>query len=570
MSSFTKTARVEQASASKPPFLTAGQITPEVLRSWEMGCMQFFLHKEVQEVEKVKKIAWGMQDPIVQDWYLNNQEEFDALTFREFVTHIHEYWLPTNWADTVRRKMLSSVQGQRPFSEWAVDIQSQNTLLRDTASHLDDVNLLYHLESHMNSDLAADYYAENIAEEDIRRWIEKVRLLDEKRLRYLTRQKDAVDTALRAERARAGLDKKIPFNPRSTNKPSTTQSNNTSSKPFVRLPPLSDIERQLLRDNDGCFKCWEPFAGHNSAACQNGFPDGSKYKALTAASIASKKSKQKTGVIAAVDVEDENSNTVAVVMPSAALGNGTDSGEECVAPLQTPHLRWNCLVDGPSVTSPVTVSALIDHGSALVLIGEELVAKLGLRRRKLHKPLPVSLAMSQNKTFLLSHYVKLACTSLDNCYTSRTVRAIIAPNLCTPLLLGGPFLQHNHIIVDHELRTCIPKNTNYDLLQDQRASLADKPARISASGPKLECKPVRQIDVVAAVQAKIENLVYQDSLKDLDARMKDEFKDRFPVDIPHNDTMPRDVLFRITLKDANKIVQQRSYDCPKKYRAAWK
>lgn len=34
--------------------------------------------------------------------------------------------------------------------------------------------------------------------------------------------------------------------------------------------------------------------------------------------------------------------------------------------------------------------------------------------------------------------------------------------------------------------------------------------------------------------------------------------------------MPSDVLFRIHLKEANKIVQQCSYDCPKKYRAAWK
>jgi len=56
-------------------------------------------------------------------------------------------------------------------------------------------------------DLAADNYVENIKEKELRKWIEKVRLLDEKRLHYLARQKEAVDNALHVERARSGIDK---------------------------------------------------------------------------------------------------------------------------------------------------------------------------------------------------------------------------------------------------------------------------------------------------------------------------------------------------------------------------
>ncbi|KAG1804740.1 uncharacterized protein HD556DRAFT_1226393, partial [Suillus plorans] len=563
MSTATKVARVEQASASKPPFLTAGQITPEALRAWEMGCMQFFLHKEVKDDEKVKKVAWGMQDPIVQDWYLNNQEEFDALSFKDYLGEVRDYWLPTDWSDSVRRKMLASVQGQRPFSEWAVDIQSQNTLLRDTASHLDDVNLLYHLESHMNPELAGDYYAENIAETELRKWIEKVRLLDEKRLRYLARQKEAVETALRAERNRSTAHKNVLPNART--KTNTSQ----TTKAFVRLPPLSDNERQLLRDNDGCFKCREPFAGHTSAVCPKGFPDGATYKALTSATITAKKFKRDGKVVAAVEINESGESTVAVVMPSAALGNGSDSGEECVAPLQTSHLRWTCLVDGPAVSSPLSVSALIDHGSSLVLIGEDLVSQLGLRRRKLGKPISISLAVTKNKEcLLLSHYVKLACTSPDQMYTSRTVRAIIAPNLCTPLLLGGPFLAHNRIVIDHELLSAFGPELYWakqDVVRELKSVLPELKSIVDD-----ECEKVMGIDVAAAVTARLEGLLYQDELKAMDSRIKNEYNDRFPSDIPHNDLMPDDVLFRINLKDANCVVQQRSYDCPKKYRAAWK
>ncbi|KAG2335659.1 hypothetical protein BDR05DRAFT_1024893 [Suillus weaverae] len=430
----SKIARTEQPSASKPPFLTVGEVTPEALRSWEMGCTQFFMHKDVAAEERVKKVAWGMQDPRIQDWYLVNRKELDELTFEAYMAEVG----PIQCDDTVRRKMLASTQGQRTFLEWAIDVQSQNTILRGTPSHLADANILYHLEAHMNADLAADYHAEHIVEDDLKTWLDKVRILDEKRLRYLVRQRDAVDAAIRAERARSSGDKKSNTTARATVKSNSTQPKDTTSKPFTCLPTLTDTERQLLRENDGCFKCREPFAGHTSSACSKGFPDAASYKTLTASAVLAKKVPKKE-VVAAVNI-DEESETIAVVMPSAVLGNGTDSGEECVAPLQTPHLRWDCLVDGPAVSSPLKVSALIDHGSSLVLIGEELVAKLGLRRRQLAKPFPVSPALSKNKdSFLLSHYVKLSCTSLDQVYTSQTPKTNELPSP-TRILPFGPEL----------------------------------------------------------------------------------------------------------------------------------
>ncbi|KAG1899065.1 uncharacterized protein F5891DRAFT_1190260 [Suillus fuscotomentosus] len=125
----SKAAHIEQSSANKPPFLTMGEVTPEALRSWEMGCAQFFMHKNVAEDDMVKKIAWGMQDLRIQDWCLMNQEEMDLMTFKEYMAEVRRVWLPSGWADIVRCKMLASMQGQCPFSEWAIDVQSQNTLL---------------------------------------------------------------------------------------------------------------------------------------------------------------------------------------------------------------------------------------------------------------------------------------------------------------------------------------------------------------------------------------------------------------------------------------------------------
>ncbi|KIK91635.1 hypothetical protein PAXRUDRAFT_13682 [Paxillus rubicundulus Ve08.2h10] len=320
------------------------------------------------------------------------------------------------------------------------------------------------------------------------------------------------------------------------------------------------------------------------------------YKTLTADNISVAKGKLKSSAVSALDIEVEQ--TIAIVMPSPALGNGTDSGDECVAPLLSSHLKWSCLLDGPSLTTPLTIDALIDHGSPVVLIDQQLVNKLGLCIRNLKKPLPVSVAMSgkRKQEFSLSQYVKLSCTSLDLRYRSRTIRAVIAPNLCSPLLLGGPFLEHNKIVIDHELRTCIAKDQNYDLLNPSPV-MQQKPRVLCEDLPKLydftkavivelnhvlpeykdivdeSCDPVKEVDVITAIQAKIVSLAYQGELEEKQRILEDfskrnnavkgEFSDRFPDDIPHNDSLPSEVLFCVQPKNAEKIIQSRSYDCPK-------
>ena len=192
--------------------------------------------------------------------------------------------------------------------------------------------------------------------------------------------------------------------------------------------------------------------------------------------------------------------------------------------------------------------------------------------------------VGKQETMSLSQYVQLSCLSVDSVFRLQPVRAIIAPWLCTPLLLGGPFLSHNHIVIDHELRTCINKDTGYNLLNPpsppkQTCQWDWKKEVIKELKYQLpmfkeecnaQCESVCGIDVITAIQCCIEQLVAVEDLQCRDAAMKKEFEDRFPTDIPHIEHLPDDVLFHVQPKDANKIIQRRSYDCPKKYCEAWK
>ena len=70
----------------------------------------------------------------------------------------------------------------------------------------------------------------------------------------------------------------------------------------------------------------------------------------------------------------------------------------------------------------------------------------------------------KNHVIELKEWVKLAPYDVSGLWTSKTVRAVIAPSLCAPIILGLPFLSHNNIIIDHAARTVIDKLSNFDLL----------------------------------------------------------------------------------------------------------
>ena len=315
----------------------AGDITPEAVRAWEMDCLQFFRQKEVASKDQVGKVAWNLQDPRVQDWYSNECDRLNALTFAEFTKEVRSYWLSSNWTDIVQQKVLSSTQGDKAFHVWAAEVQNQNVLLRGELSHLPEEQLRLHLESHMYPDVLAEYCIAQISEEkDFRKWIEKVRTLDEKRLKDIARQKVAVEEAVRASRM---------FQPSRSANAKTSKAARARRRVLVP-PPLTADERKLLRDNAGCYKCRQFFQNHFSATCTNDFPDPKGYKTLTSADVEAARTKKRAKPIAAV-LEDElvakHARTsieeivkpVAVVMPSAVLGDGSESDGECVAPISS-------------------------------------------------------------------------------------------------------------------------------------------------------------------------------------------------------------------------------------------
>ncbi|THH11767.1 hypothetical protein EW146_g7927 [Bondarzewia mesenterica] len=572
------------------PIVSQGSITPTVLIQWRNRYRFFFSTKRIPDAEQADRVLCSFEDLRVIAWIDVNRATLTALSFDDLYAKIQECWLPSNWDLDLRNKITKACQGRNAsFLSWQEEISLWNSALHSSKYWFSDAAICATLESGFNTELAHQYFLEPLdIDLPLHTWVDRVAKLDD----HIQRTWGHSDS-----RSNSGqVD-------RSARKPSTSI---TSASPFdtsnARLPKLTEAEKTLLRDNNGCFKCRRFHTDHDSKSCTNGFPLGVTYKTLTQADVDTSKcapdhakpSVSRARVAAVLPMTEEWSGVIEgsdedSYVPSVLPSISPPPLSPSLPPLSTPSLIWSCLVHGPAVDHLLPISALIDDGSQFVLIRESLVRELGLRTHRLRSSIPLGLAFSSDDEpsvpvsvasqsspasspprlsppVFASCCVKLRASSPDFLYTSRTVRALVAPDsLCLPIIFGGPFLKHNRMVVDHEFVSCVSKDSGYDLLHppasapvpvsnislsvhDARTLVMNElSARLLSQRALINrrCEPVLQPDLMAAVSATLAALTHADQLIELDHRMREKFIDHFPADIPHTEDLPTDIYHRI-------------------------
>jgi hypothetical protein len=460
----SKNAEVSHSTSSKLPMLSAGNVSPEVMRQFENACRSFFRNKEgLESKDYVARIAGGLQDLLISDWYWTAHKTFDVLSFNDFMKEFRLKWLLNDWEQDIWRRVLGTKQAG-PFWEWAVKIWSLNTLLCGTPTHLDDASLLNQLEANLEPSLSHACDDERVNEDTLDKWLDKVKILDEKKRQECQQQRaDAEEAArshLKHNTTSAGLaEPSRCYNTFRGNM--TTEKGNNGGKPkhfdaMKALLKLTDAERTLLFNNEGCLKCRRFLVNHRSPNCPNDFPPALNYKTLTAEDVnAACRKTGKTIATVADTSRGSGSLPIAAIMPptndsavlegdSANLSKDSDdSVSHHSVPFSFPHYRWRCAVDSVNLLDRLEVDALIDNGLHTVLIHDDLTERLGLCQQKLIDPMNVSLALSDSDNCVvttLMDWVKLRLFDRNNLWSSRTVHAVVAPGLCTDIILGLPFL----------------------------------------------------------------------------------------------------------------------------------
>src|ERR1700683_4418844 len=80
-----------------PPILTACILIPALLHMFQMGALQYFSQRNITADKHVSSIVWGLCDPQIQNWYINNTAHIYALVFKAFVDEVRIKWLTDGW-----------------------------------------------------------------------------------------------------------------------------------------------------------------------------------------------------------------------------------------------------------------------------------------------------------------------------------------------------------------------------------------------------------------------------------------------------------------------------------------
>jgi len=125
---------ISQDAPSKISVLTLGNISPTIMHKFEDACIAYFDNKDIVVDKQVHCVLSGLQDDHICEWLYIECLRLMKLTFEDFMTKFCALYLPLNCEDDTCSEVLSLMQGQQTFWNYAVMLQSKNTILASTVS----------------------------------------------------------------------------------------------------------------------------------------------------------------------------------------------------------------------------------------------------------------------------------------------------------------------------------------------------------------------------------------------------------------------------------------------------
>ena len=443
-SSNSKNLAVVKQEGNKCPIFHFGELTAEISRQFDTACHNFVTNKDIPDDKQTIKVMTALKGFQWESWVAVHRDELKALLLDDFLKRFKDEFMPSTWEVDVCIELNTMAQGDnQTFRDFANAVQNTNSLLLGTTSHLDVAHLRTRIEAGVDKILnkrarAMDKNIHNIA--GLPQWIEALKELDTQ-LQDERAERRAELEALTQKLHTKSRDNCSLADPScKSNTASTTSSSNTQTRKDYP-PKLTRDEAELLVTNSGCTRCRKPFVFHmkfdNLPKEKCDFPKGTNYKPVTQAVVdsarrAHESSKSKKAVAAVTPASSStnasagpSSHPVAAVMgyatnpagyngkyPSAVFASDDsdedqlDSDDVCraiaafveplhedttvppmplkadlenSAPLTVPHLFWRASASAPD-SFPITFDCLIDPGSHLVIIRENLVNELSLKR----------------------------------------------------------------------------------------------------------------------------------------------------------------------------------------------
>ena len=115
------------------PILTAGDVSPKALVDLVDMHNEYFIAKDINDKDKVKKILGGFKDVHIRDWITSDRERLLILDYSAFMAELHTNYFPADWEDNVCTEILSmKMDKNAKFWDWCQAMCALNIVLRGT------------------------------------------------------------------------------------------------------------------------------------------------------------------------------------------------------------------------------------------------------------------------------------------------------------------------------------------------------------------------------------------------------------------------------------------------------
>ncbi|GAA5985154.1 hypothetical protein JCM11641_005468 [Rhodosporidiobolus odoratus] len=552
--------------------------SPASLTAFTRAARLFFRSKKITEDEdKIAYVGAGLasfQD--LYQWYLSAAEEHEAKAYDAFLLELQKRALPRDYIWEARGRIRTAKQGDRDFEDWLEDMRAEHLSLTEkilpTRDFVAPPTLRYGRRTLLVSTTAIvyppliDYLAFDREARDEWSKIAARRRSNAAQFRSLSKKTTNLSLSSSTRNSPALAR---PSSAKASSSNSATTDNGTAKNGGGRTRPnkLTELEKDWLSANQGCFRCRKANVDHRAEGCTDWpatdyvvpVPPGWSKDNAAATSTTT----PRVGIAAVQGFDEEE-----IDLPES-LAQDPDSDAYALPPLS--------LLVG-SRQSGLLTDALADSGSFVSLIADKLASRLGLVRRRMGSPKTYRLAIEggeESKT--ITEFVRVPLHLATGSWSAGPTTLLIAP-LEEPfgIILGTPFLRQHKISIsfDHDVQ----------LLISQPAPLLPIDLYAEAKGPLTQRETLEELDdaerdeildsametIIARVEARTDE---EKEMAERAARVMANYDDLFPDVLP---ALTLDYLKRtatrhkIKFSDSGKTHNMRGFNVPRKWRERWK
>ena len=197
-------ATVEHPVMKHCPILTAGEVMPKVLVDLTDAHNEYFIAKDIEDKDKVKKILGGFKCMHIHDWIACEHARLLVLSYEAFMAELHSSYLPPDWEEMICTQILGmQMKSNVKFWDWVQEMRALNIVLRGTDSHLSDKSLRNQLEASLDPSLHSYVFLKKINKITVLKdWILAIKDADEKLKSERKRSRDIFNEETAARNAK--------------------------------------------------------------------------------------------------------------------------------------------------------------------------------------------------------------------------------------------------------------------------------------------------------------------------------------------------------------------------------